>query len=61
MMKFQNHTLASTRNGTPTDLMLKVALCSKIDQYWQERLEQALGPVETMRYKDMVAEIERTL
>ena len=48
-------------NGAPMETMKKVALCSKLDHFWQEMLLQALGPIETIKYQDMVEEIGRTL
>ena len=61
LSKFETFSRASTENGRPTDEMKKHALIAKLDNWWHERVTQALGPLEEVSHSSIIEEIRRTL
>ena len=59
--KFETFCRASTENGRPTEEMKKHAMTAKLDNWWHERITQALGALEEVSHNSIIEDIRQTL
>ena len=60
--KFDSYAIASTEDGEPSELFMRNAISSKLDNFWYERVTQAANKrMKDCTFQEITEEISRTL